>query len=220
MNAAALLPLLPELAGAGAVRVLTPLRTAWRRNWFYRRLFLQGPLTDHFAHHPYDALPRRLEDADGLLRGRFRFHGETVEAKEGVSIFDLPPPSPQWQAALHGFAWLPALSTAGGEAARIDDADGKRVARRLVGAIERQVERRAADTGRRERDAGGDGALDGDRRGHRRRRKRCEGGEERDEGPLAHVLLEYRRAEGRSTEGMSRKTAGARLPQGALPLPS
>ncbi len=119
MNAAALLPLLPELAGAGAVRVLTPLRTAWRRNWFYRRLFLQGPLTDHFAHHPYDALPRRLEDADGLLRGRFRFHGETVEAKEGVSIFDLPPPSPQWQAALHGFEWLPALSTAGGEAARI-----------------------------------------------------------------------------------------------------
>jgi uncharacterized heparinase superfamily protein len=116
---ATLLPLLPELAGAGAFRVLTPLRVVWRGNWFYRRLFLQGPLTDHFAHHPYDALPRRLEDADGLLRGRFRFHGETVEAREGVSIFDIPPPSPQWQAALHGFDWLPALSTAGGDAARI-----------------------------------------------------------------------------------------------------
>jgi uncharacterized heparinase superfamily protein len=114
---AALLPLLPDLARAGAARILTPLRIAWRRNWFYRRL-LRGQLTDHFAHHPYDALPRRLEDADGLLRGRFRFHGETVEAKDGVSIFDLKPPSPIWQAALHGFDWLPALSTAGGEAAR------------------------------------------------------------------------------------------------------
>ncbi len=117
MRGTALLPLLPELAGAGAVRVLTPLRVAWRRNWFYRRL-LQGQLTDHFAHHPHDALPRRLEDADGLLRGRFRFHGETVEARDGVSVFDMPPPSPHWQAALHGFDWLPALSTAGGEAAR------------------------------------------------------------------------------------------------------
>jgi uncharacterized heparinase superfamily protein len=117
MKAAALLPLLPELARAGTARVLTPLRIAWRRNWFYRRL-LRGQLTDHFAHHPYDALPRRLEDADGLLRGRFRFHSETVEARDGVSIFDLAPPSPTWQAALHGFDWLPALSTAGGEAAR------------------------------------------------------------------------------------------------------
>ena len=117
MKAAALLPLLPELAGAGPARVLTPLRVAWRRNWLYRRL-LKGQLTDHFAHYPYDALPRRLEDADALLRGRFRFHGEMVEAKDGVSIFDMAPPSLQWQAALHGFDWLPALSTAGGDAAR------------------------------------------------------------------------------------------------------
>ena len=116
MKAAALLPLLPELAGAGTARVLTPLRVAWRRNWLYRRL-LKGQLTDHFAHYPYDALPRRLEDADALLRGRFRFHGEMVEAKDGVSIFDMAPPSLQWQAALHGFDWLPALSTAGGDAA-------------------------------------------------------------------------------------------------------
>jgi uncharacterized heparinase superfamily protein len=117
VKAAALLPLLPDLAATGARRLLAPLRVAWRRNWLYRRL-LQGPLTDHFAHHPHDVLPRRLEDADAMLRGRFRFHGETVEAKDGVSIFDMPAPSAQWQAALHGFEWLPALSTAGGEASR------------------------------------------------------------------------------------------------------
>ncbi len=117
MKAAAFLPLLPEMARAGAARALTPLRIAWRRNWFYRRL-LRGQLTDHFAHHPLDVLPYRLEDADGMLRGRFRFHGETVEAKDGVSVFDLKPPSAQWRAALHGFDWLPPLSAAGGEAAR------------------------------------------------------------------------------------------------------
>ncbi|MBV9550178.1 MAG: heparinase II/III family protein [Alphaproteobacteria bacterium] len=117
MKTATLLPLLPDLASAGAARALTPLRVAWRGNWFYRRL-LKGQLTDHFAHHPQDTLPRRLEDADALLRGRFRFHGESVEAKEGISVFDMPAPSAQWLTALHGFDWLPALSIAGGEAAR------------------------------------------------------------------------------------------------------
>jgi uncharacterized heparinase superfamily protein len=117
VKANALLPLLPEMAGAAAFRGLMPLRVALRRNWFYRRL-LQGQLADHFTVQPYDALPRRLEDADALLRGRFRFHGETVDVREGQSIFDLKPPSPAWAAALHGFDWLPALSTAGGDNAR------------------------------------------------------------------------------------------------------
>jgi len=117
MNVKALLPLLPDLTRAAAFRVLTPLRVALRRNWVYRRL-LQGQLADHFTVQPYDALPRRLEDADALMRGRFRFHGETVDVKEGQSVFDLKPASAQWHAALHGFDWLPALSTAGGENAR------------------------------------------------------------------------------------------------------
>ena len=66
--------LLPEMASAGARRMLAPLRIATRRSWFYRRL-LKGALADHFVFHPHDALPRKLEDADALLRGRFRFHG-------------------------------------------------------------------------------------------------------------------------------------------------
>ncbi|MBU6297833.1 MAG: heparinase II/III family protein [Alphaproteobacteria bacterium] len=92
------------------------LRRWRRRTWLYRR-FLKGTLADRIAFHPYDVLPRRLEDADALLRGKFRFNGETVEVVDR-SVFDLPAPSREWAEALHGFAWLPPLSAAGGEAAR------------------------------------------------------------------------------------------------------
>ena len=110
------LALLPEMLRAGTRRATGPLRVFWRRTWFYRRL-LKGPLSDRVVFHPYDALPRRLDDADALLHGKFRFGGETVEVKEG-SIFEKAPPSKAWAEALHGFAWLPPLSAAGGEAAR------------------------------------------------------------------------------------------------------
>jgi len=120
-----LLPLLPDLARAGTRRALTPLRVAWRRSFLYRR-FLKGQLADHIVFHPWDALPRRLEEADALLRGRFRFHGHTVEVPDGVSVFDVKPPSAAWHEALHSFSWLPALSTAGGDAAR-------RLATNLIG---------------------------------------------------------------------------------------
>ena len=101
---------------AAAVRAACGSLT--RRSWFYRRL-LKGQLADHIVFHPHDALPRRLEDADALLRGRFRFHGQVVEALPGQSVFDLHAAQPAWSDALHGFAWLPPLALAGGEAARI-----------------------------------------------------------------------------------------------------
>jgi uncharacterized heparinase superfamily protein len=117
VHAAVPLNLLPEMMEAGARRSLTPLRVGLRRNWFYRRL-LKGPLTDHIAFQPHDACSPRLEDADALLRGRFRFYGEMVEAAPGVSVFDLPPPSRAWLEELHGFAWLAPLAAAGGDIAR------------------------------------------------------------------------------------------------------
>jgi uncharacterized heparinase superfamily protein len=110
------LSLLPELALAVLWRMWGPVRVWVRRTWLYRR-FLKGPLSDRILFHPYDAMPRKLEDADALLRGRFRFHGETVEVKDG-SIFDVKPPSADWAKALHSFAWLPPLALAGGEPAR------------------------------------------------------------------------------------------------------
>jgi uncharacterized heparinase superfamily protein len=110
------LALLPELLRAMLRRAIQGPRVWWRRTWIYRRL-LKGPLTDRIVFHPYDALPRKLDDADALLHGRFRFNGETVDVKDG-SVFDKTPPSLRWAEALHGFAWLPPLSAAGGEAAR------------------------------------------------------------------------------------------------------
>jgi len=110
------LSLLPELLRAMLRRAMRGPRVAWRRSWFYRRL-LKGPLADRVVFHPYDALPRRLEDADALLHGKFRFNGEMVEVRDG-SIFDKTAPSLRWAEALHSFAWLPPLSAAGGDAAR------------------------------------------------------------------------------------------------------
>jgi uncharacterized heparinase superfamily protein len=105
------------MARAAVWVALRGVRVWYRRTWLYRR-FLTGPLSDRILFHPYDALPRKLEDADALLRGRFKFVGETKDVKDG-SIFDVPPPSPAWAEALHGFAWLPPLALAGGEPAKI-----------------------------------------------------------------------------------------------------
>ena len=111
------LALIPEALGVALWRAGTGLRNWYRSSWLYRRL-LVGPLADRIAFHPYDALTRRLEDADAVLRGRFRFEGETVEVKDR-SVFDSPAPSAEWAEALHGFEWLPPLAAAGGEAARL-----------------------------------------------------------------------------------------------------
>jgi len=111
------LRLIPEMLSAAWRRSLVPLKTFWRRSWFYRRL-LKGPIADRLRFYPYDALPGRLEDADQALRGRFRFNGESVDIREG-SVFDKPAPSRDWESALHAFEWLPPLSAAGGEPARV-----------------------------------------------------------------------------------------------------
>jgi len=108
--------LFPEILRAFWHRLMTPLRVMRRRNWFYRRL-LKGKLPDHVVFYPYDALPRRLEDADAMLKGRFRFASETVDIT-GKCVFDLPAPSGRWKKGLDEFVWLPALSLAGGDAAR------------------------------------------------------------------------------------------------------
>lgn len=108
--------MLPELCRAALWRAFEPWRVAWRGSWLSCQ-FGKCRLTDRIRHHPFDAMPRRLDDADSLLKGRFRFAGETVDAPDG-SIFDRSAPSRAWSESLHGFDWLPALSSAGGDAAR------------------------------------------------------------------------------------------------------
>jgi len=120
-RASSTLAVIPELGSAALRRLFAPLRLAWRRSWIYRQ-FLNGELPDRIRHQPFDPLPRRLDDADALLKGRFRYAGATLEAKSGDSkagsIFDCAPPSSAWSEALHGFDWLASLSAAGGTAAR------------------------------------------------------------------------------------------------------
>lgn len=106
----------PELLRVALWQAFRGVRIWYRRTWLYRR-FLTGPLADRILFHPYDALPRRLEDADNLLRGRFRFAGQAVDARDG-SIFDVAPPSAGWERALHSFSWLPPLALAGGDPAK------------------------------------------------------------------------------------------------------
>jgi uncharacterized heparinase superfamily protein len=110
------LALMPEMARAAWRRAGTPIRSIIRGNWFYS-LLLSGPTPDRVLFHPYDALPRQLEDADALLRGRFQFESRLVDIQSG-SVFDLRQPSEAWLRALHGFAWLPPLAMAGGVLAR------------------------------------------------------------------------------------------------------
>jgi uncharacterized heparinase superfamily protein len=125
MKVREMLPLLPDMFRAAAWRAMAPARVWLRRTPLYRHM-LKGRLADHIAFHPWDAAPRRLEEADSLLRGRFQFHGLSVDVPDGVSVFDLPPPSTDWHMALHSFAWLPPLSNAGGDNAR-------RLATNLIG---------------------------------------------------------------------------------------
>ena len=110
------LEMVPELCSAAFWLAIRPLRVAWRGSWIYRQT-LRGRMPDRIHHQPFDAVPRSLEDADALLKGRFRFGSEAVDIKNN-SVFDTKPPSAHWAAALHGFEWLPALAGAGGEVAR------------------------------------------------------------------------------------------------------
>jgi uncharacterized heparinase superfamily protein len=107
-----------EVIAALRRKIVAPFRVFVRSSWPYR-MMLRGRMPDRIVVHPQDIVPRRLEDADAILRGRFRFAGETVEVKQGKSIFEQTPPSLDWAAALHGFDWLAPLSMAGGETARV-----------------------------------------------------------------------------------------------------
>jgi uncharacterized heparinase superfamily protein len=112
------LPLIGEMLRAQLRCWGRPWREFLRGNILYRLLFCSSPAPQHLLFHPYDAAPRKLEDADALLRGRFKFDGAARDVKDG-SIFEMPAPSPEWAAALHSFAWLPPLAFAGGDAAHL-----------------------------------------------------------------------------------------------------
>lgn len=106
----------PEAAREVFVHGFDPIRSWFRRGWLYWRT-LRGPVPDRIIFYPQDPSTKRLDDADLMFRGRFRFAGETLEVKEG-SVFDRAAPSAAFAGALHGFDWLRHLELAGSEAAR------------------------------------------------------------------------------------------------------
>lgn len=109
--------LIGEMLSAQAFHWAKPFREGVRGNVLYRWVVCGGAPPERLLFHPFDAAPRKLEEAEALLRGRFQFAGETVDARDG-SIFEYVPPSPEWALELRSFAWLPPLAFAGGEAAQ------------------------------------------------------------------------------------------------------
>jgi uncharacterized heparinase superfamily protein len=110
--------LIGELLRAQAYCWGKPFRELLRSNIVYRWIVCNGPVPEHLLFHPFDAAPRKLEEAESLLRGRFKFAGEQVDVRDG-SIFEHTPPSREWALALRSFAWLPPLAFAGGDAAHL-----------------------------------------------------------------------------------------------------
>src|SRR5262245_27574617 len=108
--------LLPEAARVALERGLAATATQLRHTWFYRQT-LSGPVADRIHVYTDDHRVRVLQDADALMRGRFRLAGHSVDIRQG-SIFDQPLPSAEFAAALHGFDWLRHLEAAGGDLAR------------------------------------------------------------------------------------------------------
>lgn len=104
-----------DLTGAALEQGVARLREIWRANALYR-LTLEGPMPDRVQVNPEDLLPRRLEEADAMFRGRFRLPGGTVTAKD-CSIFDMEAPNEVWAEEMHSFGWVRHLAAAGGDAA-------------------------------------------------------------------------------------------------------
>lgn len=107
--------LLGETSAALARSLLLRVKSLWRQSPLYR-LSLTGPMPDRIVVAPDDLRVRRLEEADAILRGRYRLAGGLVTVKD-ASPWDAVAPNETWAEELHGFGWLRHLAQAGGEAA-------------------------------------------------------------------------------------------------------
>jgi uncharacterized heparinase superfamily protein len=108
--------LVPEAVRVAIAQGCDDVMSLVRGTWFYRQTLTgQVPVRIHAYTDDYRA--RVLQDADALMRGRFRLGGHAVDIRQG-SIFDQKPPCAAFAAALHGFDWLRHLEAAGGDLAR------------------------------------------------------------------------------------------------------
>ncbi|NDW06246.1 heparinase II/III family protein [Jiella pacifica] len=99
-----------SLADKPQIAVLT-IQEAWRRlrrrlrNGPIHRLRFSGAGPDRLAVVPPTLFQGDPFIAEAIYGGRFLFAGRLVEAGRG-SIFQLAPPTAEFAAELHGFAWL------------------------------------------------------------------------------------------------------------------
>jgi len=106
----------PQALRAALAEAFQPAVFWYRGTWLYRQRLL-GPVPDRILFHPTDTRLRKLEDADGFIRGRFRLAGQRLDIRQG-SVFDVPMPGDSFAAALHGFDWLRHVEAAGGDLAK------------------------------------------------------------------------------------------------------
>src|SRR5205809_6559402 len=104
--------------------------------------------TDRLIIAPYDLRTADATRAAEIYAGRFVFAGKIVTC-HGRSIFDLEPPSEDWEVALLGFGWLRHLRAAGTALTRanaralvddwISNTSRKRPIRRRADVLARRV---------------------------------------------------------------------------------
>ena len=68
-----------------------------RQTWLYRQT-LTGPVPARIHAYTDDYRTRVLQEADALMRGRFRLGGQSVDIRQG-SIFDQEAPSAEFAAS-------------------------------------------------------------------------------------------------------------------------
>ena len=92
------------------------------KGWSARRMRMSNRLqarrsgrlghSTRFVAQPEPRSIGRVSAGQRLLAGEFRFEGQRVNAP-GISIWDVPAPTPEFAAALHGFGWLDDLAALG-----------------------------------------------------------------------------------------------------------
>jgi len=91
-------------------------RTRWMNRFHARLSTFASPATG-FVSQPEPRTIGSFARGKQLMAGNFLFAGHLVEAP-GASIWELPIPDPEFDAALHGFVWLDDLAAVGDFAAR------------------------------------------------------------------------------------------------------
>src|SRR5579871_3870899 len=94
----------PQALRAVLAEAYRPVVEWYRGTWLYRQRLL-GPVPDRILFHPTDTRLRKLDEADGFIRGRFRLGGQRLDVRQG-SVFDAAMPGESFAVALHGFDWL------------------------------------------------------------------------------------------------------------------